>query len=135
MNTSNALRAFLLADPAIAAIISTRMYPVQLPQNPALPAIRYFRVSGNRPQSTTGPLGQTNPRVQIDCYALKFQDANDLAELVRKRLDGYRGPAGDDGDFIQGAFFQTERDLWEEQPLPGMYAVSRDYMIWFREET
>lgn len=133
MNLIHALRAFILADTAIAALVGTRMYPIQLPQNPTLPAIRFFRASGTRPQSTTGPLGQSNPRFQIDSYAISFEAANNLSELIRKRLDGYRGPAGSEDDFIQGAFFETERDFWEAEPLPGMYVASRDYMIWFRE--
>lgn len=133
MTINAGLRAFLGADSAISAIIgampNTRVYPVRLPQNPTLPAITYFRVSGQRVHASSGALGLSGPRMQIDCWATKYEDAHALAELVRKRIDGYRGPMG--SETVQGVFFESERDLYE--PEPDQHRVSRDYFVWFSE--
>lgn len=133
MSINAGLRSFLGADAAINAIIgampNTRVYPVRLPQNPTLPAITYFKVSGRRVHSSNGALGLSGPRFQIDCWASKYEDAHALAELVRKRIDGYSGVMG--SETVQGVFFESERDLYE--PEPDQYRVSRDYFIFFEE--
>lgn len=135
MSIGEGLRTFLLADAQIEALISTGrplpgIYPVMLPQNPTLPAITYFKVSGRRVHSSTQALRLSGPRIQIDCWALTYAAAHALAELVRKRIDAYRGAMGSQD--VQGVFFETERDLYE--PDPKQFRVSRDYFVWFEED-
>jgi hypothetical protein len=136
-----ALRTFLLADAAIAAAIvepdgtKWRIYPVQLPQGLNQLAIRYTIISGQRPHaSPQGAMGLSGPRIQIDVWGPVYAPGvHALAELIRKRLDGYRGAAGSGGDAttIQGAFFADERDGYE--PESKLYFFSRDYFVWFEE--
>ena len=134
MTTPHAgLYAFLTGDAAIGALIGTRMYPGNWPQKPTFPAIRYFVAGGERPHSTQGALGHAKPRFQIDCAGKDALKAWELADLVRKKIDGYRGPMGDIE--VQGVFMETERELFEPEPSPGYNVVSRDYFIWYREDT
>ena len=123
------LRTFLLADTAIAASIAARVYPVQLPQKPTLPAIAYRIVSGFRPHSMPNTRGLARPRVQIDCYSDSYEGAQTLADLVRKRLDAYRGAAGT--ATWQGVFFSNENDDFD--PDTKLYTLSRDYTFWVEE--
>jgi hypothetical protein len=76
-----------------------------------------------------GASGLARPRYQIDAYAPKADDANALADLVKARLDGYRGPMG--AITVQGVFFETERDDYQADAK--LYRASRDYFIWFEE--
>ncbi len=129
-----ALRTFLLADAAIAVAIGARIYPVQLPQGTNQVSVRYTIVSGQRVHATPqGAMGLSGPRIQIDVYGPAYAEVHNVAELIRKRLDGYRGPAGSGGDAttIQGAFFDNERDGYE--PEAKLYFLSRDYFVWFEE--
>lgn len=126
------LRAFLLGDVALSAAVGgSRIYPVVLPQGAVLPAVTYLEVSAARPHaSPQGPLGHAGSRIQVDTWATTYAGALDLAELIRKRLDGYRGPAG--AEMIQGAFLDGSREFYED--VPRQWRVSRDYIVWYREQ-
>ena len=128
-----ALRAYLLEDVALAALIGTRIYPVVMPQKPDLPAVTYLRVTGSRVHSNDGPSGLSSPRFQFDCWALTYLGARAVAEALRLRLDGFKGliggsPARHD---IQGVFFETEREFYESETK--LYRHSGDYFIHYRE--
>lgn len=125
-----ALRRLVLDDPAVAAL-TDRAYPSGvLPQNPTLPALTFLLVSENRPKaSPQGPLQLCEARFQIDAWAARSVAAYELAEAVRKKIDGYRGPAGD--EVIQSITSETGRDFYESEAK--QHRVSRDYMVWFEE--
>jgi hypothetical protein len=129
-----ALRAFLLGDASIfdavgGALPVPRIFPVVLPQGVKDPSIVYTRISGQGDHHMQGASGLARPRYQIDAYARKAEDANALADLVKARLDGFRGAMG--AVNVQGVFFETERDDYQAESE--LHRVSRDYFIWFEE--
>lgn len=128
------LRTLLLGDSNITAIIGTRLYPIQLPQKPTLPALTYFRVSGEEQASNSGSQDYGWARFQIDAWAETFNEAETLANLVKERLHGFSGTVSNSDSpplswVFQGIFAMTMRDFYE--PEPKQYRVSRDYMMWF----
>ena len=132
------LKAYLLADSAVSAAVGgARIYPLQLPQDVTQPSIVYQRVSGQGSHHMQGPSSLTRPRLQIDCWADNPDDAAALADLVKVRLDGFRGtiPYGSDSPQatvnVQGVFFEDERDLFDAATT--LYRTSRDYFFWFDE--
>lgn len=129
MSLETALRAYVLADVAIAAAVGVRMYPRRLPQGPPLPALVYQRVDTRRLHDFDGPDGLPRARVQIAAWAANVQGATDAAALVRARLDGYRGAWGDVE--VGACLCVAERDL--DDPETGRSAVVMDYMIQWRE--
>jgi hypothetical protein len=86
-----------------------------------------------------GPSGLMRPRVQIDCWAQKADDATALANSVKARLDGYRGgwPYGSnspqDEIEVRGVFLEGEREQYDDAMK--LYGISRDYFIWHQELT
>jgi hypothetical protein len=141
MSVSADLRTFLLADSALAALIGTRLHPLRLPQNPTLPAMTYQWVSGERAHALDGAVGLSSPRVQFDCWAGTYLQAEAVFEAFRKRLDGFRGDIGSTPTKVQGAFFESERDMYEDSADAGtgsgvgMYRRSADFFINFEEAT
>lgn len=131
------LRAFLLADAAILALVMDRVFPIVLKPGETQTSIVYVRISGQGDHTLAAASGLARPRYQIDCWSLTPGAANALANLVKERLDGYRGlmPYGSNSpqDFVtvQGVFFTDEREDFD--PANKMYRVSRDYFIWHRE--
>lgn len=130
MSLETALRAYVLADVAIAAAVGVRMYPRRLPQGPVLPALVYQRIDTRRLHDFDGPDGLPRARVQIAAWAANVQGATDAAALLRERLDGYRGAWGD--VTIGACLCVAERDL--DDPETGRSAVVQDYMIQYRED-
>lgn len=136
-----ALRAFLLADSAIAAATvetggaTWRVYTVKLPQGKTAPSIVFTRISGIGDHHNEGPSGLARPRIQIDVWAggENPDAAAVLADLVKDRIDGYRGVMGS-GDYavnIDGVFFDSEREDFDD--TASLWRVSRDYFIWYKE--
>ena len=121
--------AFLLADSTLGGLIGTRLYPLKLPQDPTMPAITYQWISGARVHSTDGASGLSSPRIQFDCWALTYLEAEAVFEALRKRLDGFQGTAG--ASRIQAAFFESERDLYDDEAR--LYRRSTDFFVWYEE--
>jgi hypothetical protein len=129
------LRLFLLADPDIAALVGTRVYPSPAPQNAEMPCITFQRVSTDREYSLDGRSGLAGPIIQIDCwsdapeYAGKYATAKTVAETVRLILESFRGFMGPVR--VQEVTITSERDLFEAQDRTRR--VSIDYRIWHDE--
>lgn len=128
-----ALRAFLLADAGIAAVVATRVYPIKIPQGVNAASIVYTRVSGQGIYHMGGPSGLAMPRYQVDAWAPKADDATTLANLIKGRIDGFRGVmgAGAEAVTVQGVFLIDEREDYDDAVK--LHRMSRDYAIDFEE--
>lgn len=137
MTIGEGLRAYLLGDTSIAALVSARAFPLRLPQKAVMPAITYLMVSDVRPQHLRGTSGRPNDRFQIDAWAATHDGAVALGALIRQRLDGFTGEfqsAGSPVETIEvsGAFWIDGRDLFEEEILGGLCRHSADYRLVYR---
>lgn len=129
-----ALRAFLIADTAVAGLVSTRIYPLRLPQKAVLPAIVLTRISGTRGHHLRGPQSLTRTRYQVDCWARTHDEATALGTLCQSRLDGFTGtwtlnvsPAVPTRVTV---LFDTEQDFFEEEINGGLCRHSADYFLY-----
>ena len=107
-----AIYSILSGDSGIAAVVSTRIYPVTLPQQATLPAIAFTRISTGRSlhHSGTGQIAESS--FQISCFSTNVKSAKSLAALVRAKLHNYVGTVG--SDVIQRTEVVDEGpDLWE----------------------
>lgn len=140
-----ALRTYLIADAAIAAVIDSgatapvryRAFSIKLPQGENRTSIVFTRVSGLSGVTSSGREGLTRPRIQIDCWAPTADAACSLADLVKERIDGFRGAVQWDDNSpgnaitVQGVFMDMEREDYDDAAK--LYRMSRDYLIWFEE--
>lgn len=91
----SALVARLKANPAITAIVGTRIYPLAIPQKGQLPALVYAIPSTDRVRNLAGAAGVATARVLIDARATTYAVVKQLQELLRQ-YDGFSGTlAGD----------------------------------------
>lgn len=129
------LRAYLLADPAIAAIVVDRCYPVILPQGEDRASIVYTRISAQGDYHMRGPSGLARPRIQIDSWAASVGEVSALSLAVKLRLEGFRGVmpwnGGSSSANVQGLFFESEFDDYDA--ASHHHRVSQDYFVWFEE--
>src|SRR3546814_13924685 len=83
-----ALRDRLIADPAISAIVGTRVYWIDRPQSAsALPAIVLQKVSTGRTYTTKGATTLQSTRVQFDLFGLAYRDIAPLYEVLLEELE------------------------------------------------
>lgn len=106
----------------IAALVSTRIYPLVLPQSVAYPAISYQRISN------TGQMGTTalrESRWQVNCWALTYTAAQALAVAVKNALEEYTATAT--APRIKMALVVNELDDFD--PEANIFRVIVDVML------
>jgi Protein of unknown function (DUF3168) len=133
---SEGLRRCLLADPAIAALVGTRVFPLRLPQNPVLPGIVIHRMTGVRYPHLRGGAAIARPLFQIDCWDRTYDASSHLGALVRQRLEGFAGyfiidaVTSPETTTYAKVKFLDERDDFQTDILGGICRHSSDYHIW-----
>lgn len=130
MALEEGLYAYLVADAGVAALIGTRLYPLLVPQDAALPAMAYQRISGPRDHTHDGASGLAMARIQFTAVGSSYSEAKSVMAALRAALDGFSGTMGE--VTVGAALLQNERDEWAESfDLP---VVRQDYMVWYQEE-
>jgi hypothetical protein len=77
------LYAALTGNARVAGLVGERVYPEVIPQEAALPAMAYQRVSGPRPVGHGGGLGMGEARIQLTITAETYREAKAAAAAVR----------------------------------------------------
>jgi hypothetical protein len=102
---------------ALAALISTRIYPHTLPQEPTLPALTYFRVS-------TAPVHNHNldyawalKRFQFDIYAATYLVCLAVKDALIEAM----------GYLSYTAHWDNDQDI--NEPELGRYRLQIDFML------
>lgn len=136
-----ALRAFLLTDTDIAQLVgNVRVFELKLPQGVRATSLVYQGFPVPAEHTMKGPSGLAVERVQIDAYAQRQDDATDLANRVKARLDGFRGAwpmAWLDGSpvpalTVQGVFFEGGAPIdWDSDA--DLARKGYDFMVHFVE--
>lgn len=86
-----ALRAILVADSDITDLISTRVFPLTIPQKTSLPAMTYQLTSADPMTVMTGHDGLTFSTFFLGSFSTSYSTIKDLTEKVRLALDGTTG--------------------------------------------
>jgi len=117
----------LTTNAAVKAIVADRVYPGALKHGCRLPAISFARISGNYDSDLSGNSGLEIPRIQVDCWALGYQQAKDLAKAVRAAMNAATvAVAG----FTATAF--TDADIMDD--AANYHSVSIDFSCWHQED-
>jgi Protein of unknown function (DUF3168) len=139
VNPSEVLRTFILADPALAAALGTRVYPIKLPQTVTYPAMTIQRISGTALPPLKGRASLARPRFQCDVWT-REGEGNASAEMQRigallsDRLEGAVFTMLDDDVSpaearIVALEFETDRETYETDVDGGFYRYSADYFV------
>lgn len=118
-----ALRTLLLGNPAVAALVGSRVDWGMRPQGSLLPAICLTTVSDAPVNHSLDGPGVSQARVQIDCFGETYKSAKDTARAVRRLLDAHSG-----GIFL-GVFMAGARDLPDEDGVTTIHSVSMDFFV------
>ena len=124
-----ALFARLSADAAVAALVGTRIYPQEGPEDAPLPLISYFQVSSGDASSRGLSGAQKHFRTlqQIDIYARTALEAQQIASAVRASLDGQVNQNWG-GVTIPAALFDDQFD-GNFEPDPNVHRIIQQYRI------
>lgn len=129
------LATVIVADPAVAAVVGTRVYPVIAPAAADLPFITWRRSSVQRSHSLSGPTGMPTVVLSVDLYAVTYEAVRELADRVRLALDGYGGTPADSIS-VQHVSLDNESDGFIQLAggdIPPVYSVTQTYSIIWQE--
>ena len=85
-NVMAAINLHLRNQAAIAALVSTRVYSLTLPQGITYPALVLTDVTTQHAEDFSGSSGWARAQIQIDAWATTYAAAAALAEAVRQEL-------------------------------------------------
>jgi len=124
------IRAVLLADAGVSALIGTRVFPRKAPQTPVLPLITMARVATGRGHDMEGHDGLPKAQIQLSCWAVTPLEASTVATAVKARLEGREwetwGSVVEESSLCVG-----EVDL--DDPDTGRVGVGLDFAIQYQE--
>jgi len=90
---ADSLYSFITAQSAITTI-TTRIYPVILPQEPTFPAITYREDSHSLDESFDGQTGLTQSFYLFDAWAATYSGVTSLGDVIRSSLKNHSGNMG-----------------------------------------
>lgn len=127
MTLETALRAFLVSDSAVGALVGQRVYTQTMPQDGTLPAITFQRIStaavNSRDDNSFGRV-----RMQIDGWAASDTATKELRAAIRAAMKDFRSVSG---PRVSGARLRDTRDLHDQDTR--RWRVLMDYLIWCDE--
>lgn len=130
-----ALYARLTAHAGLTALIATRVYPKQIPQGAALPAVVFERIAARRHHAMGADAGVATPRFRVTAWARAaagksaYENVKDVAAQVRAALSRFRGTVA--GVVIQDVLLEGETDISE--PNTEIQGVAQSYDVWHLE--
>ncbi len=126
MSIDDALYTRLSGYSALTALVSTRIYPILLPQDCDLPAVAYQKISEISEHAMGIDSTVLQKRFQVSAFAEKYSMAKDVAAQIRAALSRYRATVG--GVIIQDILFEGEIVLHE--PDTDIYHIPLDFIVY-----
>jgi hypothetical protein len=126
------LRQYLATN--LTSIVGLHIYPVVLPQTAGLPAITYARITGGHDHNLKQATGAAIPTFELDCWGATYDQADQLAEAVRQKMQGFSGAMG--STLVTSVLLDDEVDAFEpndDGSDTGLYRITLKYRIQYRE--
>lgn len=121
------LRALILADAGVTALVGTRVSWDERPQGSAVPAIVLWLISQPIDYDLGGAITLVETRVQADCWGRTKASAKATARALAALLSGYSGEQG--GTRFQGVFQDNARDTRDFTVADPLFLSSIDFLI------
>jgi hypothetical protein len=133
MTLEQALYNYLASAPAgLVTLLAGRIYPLTLPQEAALPAVSYQRISTTGMRTMGAPRLGREATFQFDVWATSHASRLAVTDALRVALDGYSGTMGGAGGVdVLAVQMQNDQDGYE--PLTKAYRGIVEFKIWHHD--
>ena len=103
---NQAVFEYLSKDSEIKELISTRLYPLMLPQEAPLPAVVYSPITANYDSALTGDTGFVRQTMQFNCHDSTFKNSRRLSRMIKGKLQDFSGDM--QGLNIQASYIKSD---------------------------
>lgn len=126
MNIAPAVYNLLSNDATVSGLVGSKIYPDQIPQQVAYPAIVHYKTDVNKVAVKTAPTINYRITLQIDIYCDTYGAGETIADAVKAVLDEYSGTV--ESINIQKAVLnnQADENFIEEQKT---YVTTQNYLF------
>ena len=125
MSVQNDIYARLSAYAGLTALVSTKIYPLTMPQDIELPYVTYSIISDVPEHAMGADPNIRTIRIQVSCWADTYDEAKAIEVQVKAALSRYRS-----GNF-KDVFFDSSLDLYDGEE--GVYHVPCDFLVFYYE--
>jgi len=122
------LHTRLTTHSGLSALISTRAYPVKLPQDVTYPACVYEIITRTEFPAMGVNADHTRKRITVTGFSDSYSGVKALETQIVAALDRYRGTA--DGTTIDGCLLENMTDVYED--VFESYQVNIDFIVTYR---
>jgi hypothetical protein len=134
-----AVRDFVAGVTAVAALVSTRVYQLTMPQTPTFPAVRVLLADDPVIYALDGPMRLRKAIVQIDAFDQEASGVDPyvsvaaLATAIDDAVSGYTGPmpTGSPSLDVRGVF-RTDRKATYDPDELRVLRIIQLYDVWYR---
>lgn len=128
MSGRQVIYALLSRDSSIGAMVSDRIYDVEIKQGSALPAVAYSLISGvpRNTVSTAEATKHRRERIQVTVATKNYPDQVQLLDYVRKACRNFRG---DIGGVIEASTLEDVEGPDLRDSDSGLYMQTIDFMV------
>ena len=126
-----AVYSILSNNTDVTGLVSTRIYPELLPQDCALPAVTYARISTMRHSAMEADPNFAETRMQISSWSSSFSVVQNLSDKVRLAFWRFTGSTA--SVTIEDVWPENETQLYDSVTETHQMAI--DFMITHREST
>lgn len=128
------LRSALLGNATFSGLVGTRVFPLLAPANASMPYVTWRRSGISREQTLGLPMGVPKVSVEYSIYGTTYYQVRDVADAMRKVLDGYAGTS--DNTEVKQCSLEDESDdlaILDGSEVPNAYAVTQTYEVMWQE--
>jgi hypothetical protein len=128
-----AVYAILIGDDDVTALVGDRVTPGGDPAR-GNNAVTFHQISGIRDHTMDGPDSYVTPTMQVNSFGKTDLEANNIADAVRKALNGFSGTV--DGVSISYIALDDQGDLDDFEPgdrQVSRHGVRQDYLMSYTE--
>lgn len=133
MNIEEGLYSYLSGVAGLTALISNRIYPLVMPQNPTLPAISYQEISRLQPHTMGDDPDLGRPRYQFTIWAASLASARAVAKQLKAALQNQRNQLWGGAGGVTVTVLGPENQQEGYQRLDSgaeIFSISQDYFFW-----
>ena len=118
-----------LADSAVAALVSTRIYLSRAPEQPVMPFIVFYRIAATRHHAMNGASGLVKLRVQASIFSKTMKEALSIGDALRLSFDDFIGDIN--SVTVQAILLESEFESYE--PQVDVKSIIQQYQVWAAE--
>ena len=123
-----AIYNILSNDSSVSDLVGTRIYPQKIEYNATIPAVTYFVTSVGPTNTKNGVSTYDYTAVQITAFGSTYDEASNLARLIRVALDYVSGTYA--GIVVDKIFFEDANDIYDDSfGEKGIHYVAMDFQF------